>query len=382
MNSNMKNQIGNALRESTIAYGKNGELVQPVVTQEYDLVSQVKFVEEMIVKVTRSSEVMFSVKTRKVLKSKFIQETKLGKLFMIGLGSSIYEIRQHYPLHQFNPYFNLFVQHVEDRHLYEILPWINRPINDDDVYKWCDVLNGCVDSIRKEANSAAFKKTINDYHRVANKNYRELIRYINAQFDQCARQLVLRLDLGYMKAQLWPNGVETPMQYEEVKKHWEAMLRYLSKKLPNDCLNGFAWKLEYGLEKSFHYHVLIFLDGSKVREDVTIARLIGEQWANIITGGKGLYYNCNAFKDGYKSCGIGMVAHDNIAAREGLEKAAFYMCKTDYYIKMVAPGNGRTFGKGNMPQPRTSNRGRPRATTKASKPMSGVTLGNNQIPAS
>jgi hypothetical protein len=370
MNKNLNNEIGDALYASTIAYAQYENIIQPVITNEWDLAGQVKWIENLISKkIVKSTELLFVVKTNRISKRKYIQATKQGEQFLNQLKASISDIKRHYPLHRFNPYFELFIRNVEDRHLQE-LAWMIHALSDDQVVKWVDVLNGCVESIRQEANSLKFKNTINEYHRLANKNFKELMKYISALFGhgQNSRLLVLRIDLGYLKEHLWPVGKETAVQYADVKKHWGIFLRYLKTKLPSDCMRGFCWKLEYGLEKSFHFHVMIFLDGSKVREDVTIARLIGEHWSTTVTNGKGLYYNCNAHKEGYKSCGIGMVKHDDATLREGLEKAALYMTKIDYYIQMVAPGNGRTFGKGNMPMPKTSNRGRPRTTA---KPISG-----------
>lgn len=356
-------EIGDALSASTIAYSKNNDQVQPVMTQEMNLVSDIKWMENLTNKVIRSKELPFSVKTDKRSKRKYIDSTKLGGYILNILKVNIFDIKMHYPLHQFNPYIELHIRNVEDRHLFE-LPWIIFTLNDNEVVRWRDVLNGYVDGIRKEGNSQKFKKTMSDYQRLANKNYRELMIYLKALFKRHSRLLVLRLDLGYLKEQCWPVGGGSNVQYDEVKKHWEVLLRYLKTKLPFDCMAGFAWRLEYGLDKNFHYHILILLDGSKVREDVTIARIIGEFWSNTVTKGAGLYYNCNAFKNSYKSCGIGMLHHEDTESLEGLEKAALYMVKTDYYLKMVAPGKGRTFGKGIMPEPKTETRGRPRTTTK------------------
>ncbi|MFA6921974.1 MAG: inovirus-type Gp2 protein [Gallionella sp.] len=363
MKNNPKEEIGDALSASTLAYVKNNDHVTPVITQEMSLIDEIRMNERFSRRLIRTKEALFSVKINKWTKRKYIDSTKMGGWFLSELRMSVSAIRQHYPMHSLNPFVELFIRSVEDRRLFELVFNI-QSLTDDEVVKWVDVLNGCADSIRKEGNSSKFKKTMNDYQRLSNKNYRELLTYINALFNRYSRLLVIRLDFGYMKEHLWPVVGESVVQYEAVKKHWEVLLRYMKTKLPTDCMVGFCWKLEYGLDKSFHYHVLIFLDGSKVREDVTIARMIGEHWSSTITKGQGLYYNCNAYKDGYKACGIGMVNHDDAVLRSGLEKAALYMTKTDYYIKMKGIAGGRAFGKGIMPELKTETRGRPRATTK------------------
>ncbi|MCY1462462.1 hypothetical protein D9M71_802370 [compost metagenome] len=109
--------------------------------------------------------------------------------------------------------------------------------------------------------------------------------------------------------------------------------------------------------------MLIFLDGSKVREDVVIAKMIGEHWNSVVTEGKGIYFNCNAKKSNYKFCGVGMINHFDLELRENLlRKAVIYITKPDYYKKIVVPGNGRAFGKGVIPKMTGARRGRPRRT--------------------
>jgi hypothetical protein len=124
---------------------------------------------------------------------------------------------------------------------------------------------------------------------------------------------------------------------------------------------GYCWKLEYGGEKGFHYHMIFFYDGSKVQQDTNIARMIGEYWMNVITQGKGLYYNCNADKGKYERCGIGTINHYDTELIENLKLAAQYLAKPDDYLRDNASNIevDRTFGRGVMRE-KTENRGRPR----------------------
>lgn len=359
MNNNLKIEITEALRASTIAYVGNNDKVQCAVHNELNFAGDIVTLEHMTTRVIRSTEMLFSVKAEKISKRKYIHPTNLGKAFLNALKIDVCGIKKCYSMHRLNPFVELLIRHVHDRHLDEFV-WFSCSFCDEEVVRWVDVLNGCVSALRKEAQGTKFKATLNDFHRSANKNFRELSRYLDAQFEEHSRLLVIRLDLGYQKAHNWPESTETGVGYAEVKVHWKDMLKYLSCKLPDDCFVGFAWKLEFGLEKSFHYHLLLLLDGSKVREDVTIAKLIGEHWRKVITAGKGLYYNCNAFKSGYKICGIGMINHYDTEMREGLKKAALYLTKIDYFIKLLAPGKDRTFGKGNMPKQKVTKKGRPR----------------------
>ena len=167
---------------------------------------------------------------------------------------------------------------------------------------------------------------------------------------------------GAFSKTLFSLNLRFPLYY--FKKLSELLNNMRSHELSKHLL-GYAWRLEYGSLKGFHYHTFFFFDGSKKREDVNIAKMIGEYWVNVITKGRGLYYNCNAKKDQYKHCGIGMINDSNTELRQGLEIAARYLTKQDYYAKMDFNDKdgkkARTFGKGEITKPKSS-RGRRRKT--------------------
>lgn len=152
------------------------------------------------------------------------------------------------------------------------------------------------------------------------------------------------------------------IKYREAK---DDLKHFLNNTKSNDLfkhLLGHVWKLEYGAEKGFHFHVLFFFRGARVWKDKKLARLIGEYWKNQITNGRGIYYNCNANKALYRSLGIGMIKYDNMALRAGLCKAAEYLIKVDHFARLLTPDNGRTFGRGEILEPKGDNDpGRPRS---------------------
>lgn len=51
------------------------------------------------------------------------------------------------------------------------------------------------------------------------------------------------------------------------------------------CFLGYAAKIEYGARKGPNMHLMLLFNGSNVRQDVSIARLIGELWKNKVTKG-------------------------------------------------------------------------------------------------
>lgn len=254
-------------------------------------------------------------------------------------------------LYKFEPYIEMAVNHITESGLYQI-PLSRRvemPVSD--ARKLMAHLNECVDKIRQEVKSEKFLSKLNSYQRSSNKNYKELTGYADALFERYSRLLVLRVDLSYSKE----NSKTTQVQ---AKRDRERLFENARSNKLFDYMVGYIWKLEHGPEKGFHYHMMFFFDGSKVREDITLAKRIGEYWTGVVTKGRGLYFNCNVGKLAYKSCGIGMVDHTDAQLRKGLRNAVIYLAKTDLYMKLQTEGRG--MGKGLSPSPKDP-RGRPRA---------------------
>ncbi|MDD2179068.1 inovirus Gp2 family protein [Acidovorax sp. D2M1] len=123
--------------------------------------------------------------------------------------------------------------------------------------------------------------------------------------------MVLRLDLGYGKE-------HSPISTDRIIGDWEELKAFISTNFPSYLCH--AVKLEYGLQKGAHMHVLLLFNGAMVRQDVTIAKLIGEHWSNVVTGGMGVYFNCNAvpYKNRFSHCGVGVFNKLGVCAAEVL----------------------------------------------------------------
>jgi len=230
-------------------------------------------------------------------------------------------------------------------------------------------LNDFVSAVRKQISSGGFRREMSAHVRSVNKNYAGLLEYIDALFARYARLLVLRIDFSYGKGEfeiedfikVHEREDVLNLVSEQIVRHRKQLLHHLKSKRPELGMVGYVWKLEYGKEKGHHYHMMFFLDGAKVRKDIVIAQLIGEHWNEVITQGKGVYYNCNGDKGRYKFCGVGMINYHEAEKLSNLkEKVAIYLTKVDRYVSACMPGNRRTFGKGNAPKMSEQSAGRPR----------------------
>lgn len=251
------------------------------------------------------------------------------------------------------------------------------PLENEDV-----MLQSLIDELQSEQTQIDFKKA----KKACNRTNRRMKKYIDNLIAYKANLLVIRLDLAYNKHYL--DNSRHLMLNSISRKHCKKMEEYIIKKQSSENtmlenqLNsiknyrakffkdikkqydvvGFIWKLEYGMEKGFHYHCLLMLDGDKHREDVKIAKNMGELWNKIAKDDdgvdKGIYWNCNAFKEKYNHLAIGQLNASNTEMINNLFKYTLpYLAKTDYYIKSVK-NNDRTIGMGGNKSKQKS--GRPR----------------------
>ena len=148
--------------------------------------------------------------------------------------------------------------------------------------------------------------------------------------------MVLRLDLGYGKE-------HASVSIERIIGDWEALKAFITTNFPSYLSH--VVKLEYGLQKGAHMHVLLLFNGAMVRQDVTIAKLIGEHWSKVVTGGMGVYFNCNAapYKNRFSHCGVGVFSRLDEATVAGFQAVADYITKPDPLVTLMMPREKRFY---------------------------------------
>jgi hypothetical protein len=348
-------EIRRALLESTIMYADAPEHLEDAgplaaITDEWELAHAVTLMDKLIKDILNSTEDLFYIRMSLKYKVPCAFATPLGKRFLQRV-RDIGRIQAHFPMYSFNPYFNLM-----DLYAGGLPRWVLP--EDGDLTGYVGLFNDRVKRIRESGKGMEFTSWLNRHDRSARKNLASLLEYLRRMFDSYSKLLVLRIDFAYRELYTVPN-TEDCITYAEIKQHRERLLRDLRTKLPVHCI-GYVWRLEYAVKKGFHLHLMILLDGQRVREDGSYARMIGDHWNDIITEKKGSFWSCNGNKGQYKSVGIGMIRHDDVNKREAMESAATYLVKIDTYMEFVAPGNDRKFGKGTLPKQDGVRRGRPR----------------------
>lgn len=233
-------------------------------------------------------------------------------------------------------------------------------------------LNSAVAETRQEATRCDWKRLEKNFRRNANKNARNLISDLKAQLDAHARVLIIRLDLSFSNGagvEQEPHKQTSDFEfdkgggsalYEKVRelrvKFWKEV-----EETYEESLLGRASKLEYGYSRGYHFHALVFLDGSKHQKDIQNGIRIGEIWQRLVPNGAGTFYLCNAHKENYKYLGIGMATYADDEFFTGYVMAVAYLTKPDFYMQFVLQGNDRAFHRSFPPKRSLKKLGRKRS---------------------
>ncbi|KVT93179.1 hypothetical protein WK60_12035 [Burkholderia ubonensis] len=313
--------------------------------------------------------------------------TPLGATFLSCLEIDLDYLAMVDPIDQANPFIGLFRRNVArnpdadvaaglhlDQVRYMLPFWtkIRRGLSDDELWAFSYGLNDTVAAIREEGRTQSFRTEWRRHTRPAAKNYDSLVGMIRELFKRHQRLLVVRVDFGYGKA-------HQSIPYAEVRKHRETLVRYLRRMALSQrkVFKAYALKLEHGLQKKWHFHALMFLDGNGVQRGVHHAMVFGEHWKNVITKGKGVYYNCHKNRRKYKNAvGIGKIEAHEVDPRHALEtNVAGYIVKPDFYGQLMKGERDRLFFKSEIREAAGCKRGR-----KRTKPEVSAELARRPLP--
>lgn len=293
-----------------------------------------------------------------------VTQTPLATAVILTLAHCMEQFAHYYPVYTYDPYLAIFVGFVEyvgtdglieTVRCHEALQIQDGAYQNDLEYNiFVDMASNIEDLInqmRLELRKPWLKILEYKAQRVSEQNFLGLQNYIDYLFTQHSRLLVLRIDFSYPMDNVTQTEDDILAKYLTAKNDHERFLTNLEYNSLSEHMFGYVWTLEYGPDKGWHYHMLFFLDGSRIRRDQTLAMLIGEYWSCNITQGKGLYRNCNALKRKYMTLGIGTINYFDRDLREGLLQTVQYLTKPDHMTKALVPDNGKTFGKKEMLNP-------------------------------
>lgn len=256
---------------------------------------------------------------------------------------------------KFEPYgyIAIFVDSCKDLHLlqgrFTALGNIHRP-----GMNGAELFNELLTMIRKKSKIEKYQKIVKNFESNDMRMLNSLKGYIDGLFKTYSKLLVLRIDFSYRKE------YAANITCEEAEAD---LLHFLSNWRGNKLFKhrvGYIRKIEYTEVKGYHFHCIFFLNGQAQEGDYYLANQFCDYWKTNITKGRGLAHNCNADKNGYKFCGIGMIDHSDEVKRSYLLYAVSYLTKKDQLIGVPNLGKCKAITKGVPPDDPDTKLGRPR----------------------
>lgn len=283
------------------------------------------------------------------------------------------------PMYRFNPYLHIWVRALQTVFYQQMcvnnpsgadainklleafgfdedLPYLTPHLGADSVNNFNPALN-LIHYIRKEANHALVMSEIRNFKSGPERNRKSAEKYINDLFDIYSKLLVVRIDISYRDSE------KVKVSVDRIRADRN---RFFNNMRHNQLFKnrvGFISKLEYGLDKGWHYHLILFFNGAKVQNDWYLAKRICSYWRESITHGKGVAFNCHDKISDYKYKGIGKIAYKDVEMRANLiNYVSKYLIKPDLFARVIPPvtgGRHHVFERGQQPV-RISKSGRPR----------------------
>lgn len=236
--------------------------------------------------------------------------------------------------HRLHPYFAAFRDLVSE---YPHIPYFREELP--------EVLKRFVKDLRARCSTPEVRRQVDNAKRAARENTRSAIKLLEEAREHYSKILALRLDLEYI-VDFAPTLRARPLAEEVMKNHREAFFKWLREGPYAKHLVGYVWKTEWGLQRGWHHHVLVLLNGQAVCTDIRIADDLCSRWKHDITSGAGAFENCNKRKELYRYCGIGMLSWNDDAKWKYLADATAYVTKSDIYAKSLLLKPSQCFGVG------------------------------------
>ena len=218
-----------------------------------------------------------------------------------------------------------------------------------------ELYNELIENLRKRCRGSRYRRRLREAERTAKRRVAKVLMWERAMFEWRSRNQFLVLCLGYRPEH---RDTLTPKRLNDDIDRLLAARRY--KRLMRS-IGGYVAKLEEGDESGLHVHILIAYS-PRIRSDIKLAKLIGEYWENVVTGGEGKYWNSNAQKHMHRTrghgIGTGMINRYDTDLRAALRQNLIYLAKSDQNLKRKTSAKSRLIRMSEVPKKLVT--GRPR----------------------
>ncbi|RQT30493.1 inovirus-type Gp2 protein [Burkholderia contaminans] len=227
--------------------------------------------------------------------------------------------------------------------------YFGTPEEFDDRYgvRYADWFNDLIDGISMIVKTREFKERERLRKKNAKRNEANVLAMNEEMYKARSRWLILVLTLNYEKPyRRW-------ITLEDIQRHRDNFFRARRFNRLMSGIKNYVWTIEQGEKTGFHLHVVLYYE-AKHKRDVSLAQRIGEYWADVVTEGKGAYWNSNARKAFHArhghGIGTGQIDRKDVAKRESLKKNLLYLAKASQYLMIKSDERVRTFDMGRVPK--------------------------------
>ncbi|MCY1165208.1 hypothetical protein D9M73_51090 [compost metagenome] len=346
-------QIQEALIERAVAYSlapvpAYGQATGHVIaldTPEMPLVQQLWHARQLTSRLSRSKAAQFSVIHKPG--GAHLQATELGHEVVQLLSSSVGAVWQQYPCHAFDPRVELFLECAVKRNLMPLWP----PyvfMEEARLLPLVDSLNGFAQDVRRRGSAANFKTKVSKFQAQTDQRYKAMQSYFRQMCTLYPDGHVIRMDFSYLPHQ--PVGFAFGEEmHQTVTLHGQALLEHLANSL-GSAVVGYAWKRDFAAARGYQHHLVAILNGPHFQELHDIEQSLGEHWCQAITGGKGLWVNCNGhWGNNFRYRGVSALTHCSGSMEAHLNLVPAFMTLTDGIAAFAPKGKTKPHGMGALP---------------------------------
>ena len=198
--------------------------------------------------------------------------------------------------------------------------------------------------IRRVCKSRQFRARVNNDNRKAKANYLGCANLLIQLLRSDARLLILRVDLYF------EGDAKFLSDSEAAEKAYGKFLRNLreSRIVPN--VLAYIGRRENGLERGFHYHVLVAMAGDKHRAAFAMTERLRSFWVHECVGSEWLAsaFNCWTRRKEHKFNCMGLLHYTDSRMLMGFREAVEYLCKEGNQV-LVGAGRARNLRKSLSP---------------------------------
>jgi hypothetical protein len=231
-----------------------------------------------------------------------------------------------------------------------------REIEPNSKWTYVDIFNELISEIRHRCRQSKFKTRLKRHERNVRRRRGKAFMWLRSLYEARSRYLFLVLNLSYredIRKQVTPEIIQADLHHLFNNRRNNGLLR---------GIQAYICKIEEGEKSGLHAHVLIAYKASH-RDDIDRTESIGNYWRDVVTQGRGRYWNSNRYKKRHEKLGhgdgTGTIDHYNIPKRVALLKNVAYLCKADQYLKSKT-AKFKTFWISKPTEKKDSALGRPR----------------------